>query len=140
MVGDGGMTAPHFHTYAPAHLRTYVTMHLSPTSAVDQALAQRELLGSAGDARASALARTSDRNKPMDIDAGRSDYSMDDSRPTTLSGGVVITQGTPRHALAMQPRHARDEETEGAEQDFQALPPRRTDHQRQRGARPCGGL
>ena len=43
---------------------------------------------------ASALARTSDRNKPMDIDAGRSDYSMDDSRPTTLSGGVVITQGT----------------------------------------------
>lgn len=45
-------------------------------------------------APASALARTSDRNKPMDIDAGRSDYSMDDSRPTTLSGGVIITQGT----------------------------------------------
>lgn len=45
-------------------------------------------------APASVLARTSDRNKPMDIDAGRSDYSMDDSRPTTLSGGVVITQGT----------------------------------------------
>ncbi len=42
----------------------------------------------------SALARTSDRNKPMDIDAGHSDYSMDDSRPTTLSGGVIITQGT----------------------------------------------
>lgn len=41
-----------------------------------------------------ALARTSDRNKPMDIDAGHSDYSMDDSRPTTLSGGVIITQGT----------------------------------------------
>lgn len=45
-------------------------------------------------APASALARTSDRSKPMDIDAGRSDYSMDDSRPTTLSGGVIITQGT----------------------------------------------
>jgi lipopolysaccharide export system protein LptA len=45
-------------------------------------------------APASVLARTSDRNKPMDIDAGRSDYSMDDSRPTTLSGGVIITQGT----------------------------------------------
>lgn len=43
---------------------------------------------------ATALARTSDRNKPMDIDAGRSDYSLDESRPTTLSGGVVITQGT----------------------------------------------
>lgn len=45
-------------------------------------------------APAAALARTSDRNKPMDIDAGHSDYSMDDSRPTTLSGGVIITQGT----------------------------------------------
>lgn len=45
-------------------------------------------------APAVALARTSDRNKPMDIDAGHSDYSMDDSRPTTLSGGVIITQGT----------------------------------------------
>lgn len=43
---------------------------------------------------ATLLARTSDRNKPMDIDAGRSDYSMDDSRPTVLSGGVIITQGT----------------------------------------------
>ena len=41
-----------------------------------------------------ALARSSDRNKPMDIDAGASDYSLDDSRPTVLSGGVVITQGT----------------------------------------------
>lgn len=41
-----------------------------------------------------ALARSSDRSKPMDIDAGTSDYSLDDSRPTVLSGGVVITQGT----------------------------------------------
>jgi lipopolysaccharide export system protein LptA len=45
-------------------------------------------------APAAVLARTSDRSKPMDIDAGHSDYSMDDSRPTTLSGGVIITQGT----------------------------------------------
>lgn len=41
-----------------------------------------------------AAARSSDRNKPMDIEAGYSDYSMDDSRPTVLTGGVVITQGT----------------------------------------------
>ena len=41
-----------------------------------------------------ALARSSDRNKPMDIDAGASDYSLDDRRPTVLSGGVTITQGT----------------------------------------------
>lgn len=40
------------------------------------------------------LARSSDRNQPMDIDAGHSDYSLDDSRPTVLSGGVIITQGT----------------------------------------------
>jgi lipopolysaccharide export system protein LptA len=45
-------------------------------------------------ASAPALARTSDRSQPMDIDAGHSDYSLDDSRPTVLSGGVIITQGT----------------------------------------------
>lgn len=39
-------------------------------------------------------ARSSDRSKPMDIDAGRSAYSLDDSEPTVLSGGVTITQGT----------------------------------------------
>lgn len=39
-------------------------------------------------------ARSSDRNQPMDIDAGASDYSLDDRRPTVLSGGVTITQGT----------------------------------------------
>jgi lipopolysaccharide export system protein LptA len=41
-----------------------------------------------------ASARSSDRNQPMDIDAGHTDYSLDDSKPTTLSGGVTITQGT----------------------------------------------
>lgn len=41
-----------------------------------------------------AQARSSDRSKPMDIDAGATDYSLDDRRPTVLSGGVTITQGT----------------------------------------------
>ncbi|TWI09468.1 lipopolysaccharide transport periplasmic protein LptA [Aerolutibacter ruishenii] len=41
-----------------------------------------------------ALARSSDRNQPMDIDAGHVDHSLDDSKPATLSGGVTITQGT----------------------------------------------
>ncbi|NLG59936.1 MAG: lipopolysaccharide transport periplasmic protein LptA [Gammaproteobacteria bacterium] len=39
-------------------------------------------------------ARRSDRNQPMDIDAGRQEGSLDDSGPIVLSGGVVITQGT----------------------------------------------
>ncbi len=52
------------------------------------------MLAAAVTAPMSALARSSDRNQPMDIDAGQSDYSMDDSRPTVLSGGVIITQGT----------------------------------------------
>lgn len=43
---------------------------------------------------ATASARSSDRGKPMDIDAGASDYSLDDKRPTLLTGGVTITQGT----------------------------------------------
>jgi lipopolysaccharide export system protein LptA len=41
-----------------------------------------------------ANARSSDRNRPMDIDAGATDYSLDDRRPTVLSGGVTINQGT----------------------------------------------
>ncbi|MDQ3206625.1 MAG: lipopolysaccharide transport periplasmic protein LptA, partial [Pseudomonadota bacterium] len=45
-------------------------------------------------ASSAALARSSDRNQPMDIDAGATDYSVDDSRPTVLSGGVIISQGT----------------------------------------------
>lgn len=43
---------------------------------------------------AAAHAKSSDRNQPMDIDAGASDYSLDDNRPTVLSGGVTIRQGT----------------------------------------------
>lgn len=41
-------------------------------------------------------ARSSDRRQPMDIDGGAADYSVDDSRPTVISGGVKITQGTLR--------------------------------------------
>lgn len=41
-----------------------------------------------------ALARQSDRNQPMDIEAGKAETSLDDSAPTILSGGVTITQGT----------------------------------------------
>lgn len=39
-------------------------------------------------------ARKSDRDKPMDIDAGRQAGTLDDSTPTVLSQGVIITQGT----------------------------------------------
>lgn len=42
----------------------------------------------------SAQARQSDRNQPMDIDAGRQEGSLDQRAPTVLSEGVVITQGT----------------------------------------------
>jgi lipopolysaccharide export system protein LptA len=41
-----------------------------------------------------ASAKTSDRNQPMDIDAGRSEGGLDDSAPTVLSGGVKISQGS----------------------------------------------
>ena len=41
-------------------------------------------------------ARRSDRDQPMDIDAGRQEGSLDESTPTVLSGGVVITQGSLR--------------------------------------------
>ena len=43
-----------------------------------------------------ALARSSDRNQPIDIESGSAVYSTDDSRPTVLSGNVTITQGTLR--------------------------------------------
>lgn len=45
-------------------------------------------------AAGAAHARSSDRSKPMDIDAGRQEGTLDDSSPTILSGGVHITQGT----------------------------------------------
>jgi len=43
-----------------------------------------------------ALARQSDRNQPMDIEAGKQQGSLDDNTPTVLSGGVTIEQGTLR--------------------------------------------
>ena len=45
-------------------------------------------------AAGAAHARSSDRSKPMDIDAGRQQGTLDDSSPTGLTGGVHITQGT----------------------------------------------
>jgi len=60
-------------------------MNVLPLSAVLLALAL---------VPAAALARTSDRSKPMDINAGHGVLSTDDSAPTVLSGGVIITQGT----------------------------------------------
>jgi lipopolysaccharide export system protein LptA len=40
------------------------------------------------------LARDSDRNQPMDIDAGRQEGTLDGNSVNVLSGGVTITQGT----------------------------------------------
>lgn len=39
-------------------------------------------------------ARSSDRNQPMDIDAGASSGALDDRTPTVLSQGVIISQGS----------------------------------------------
>jgi lipopolysaccharide export system protein LptA len=41
-----------------------------------------------------ASAKSSDRNQPMNIDAGAQEGTLDDRAPTVLSGGVTITQGT----------------------------------------------
>lgn len=42
----------------------------------------------------SALARSSDRNQPMDIDAGRQEGTFDGDSVNILTGGVSIRQGT----------------------------------------------
>lgn len=39
-------------------------------------------------------ARSTDRNKQINIDAGQQQGSTDESTPTVFSGGVHITQGT----------------------------------------------
>lgn len=41
-----------------------------------------------------AWAKSSDRNQPMDIDAGRQEGSFESDSTNTLSGGVHITQGS----------------------------------------------
>ena len=41
-----------------------------------------------------AQAKTTDRNAPMDINAGHTDALLSDDGDTVLSDGVVITQGT----------------------------------------------
>lgn len=41
-----------------------------------------------------AAARSTDRSQPMDIEAGHTSGTLDDSQPTVLSNGVKIIQGT----------------------------------------------
>ncbi|MCC7097086.1 MAG: lipopolysaccharide transport periplasmic protein LptA [Thermomonas sp.] len=48
----------------------------------------------------SAIALSSDRNKPMDIEAGRSDCGLGANASCTLSGDVLITQGSLRVTAA----------------------------------------
>lgn len=45
-------------------------------------------------------ARTSDRSKPMDIEAARSDCGLGSTASCTLTGNVTITQGTLRVTAA----------------------------------------
>jgi len=45
-------------------------------------------------AAAPAWARSTDRSKPINVDAGNQKGSTDESAPTVFSGGVHITQGT----------------------------------------------
>ena len=47
-----------------------------------------------GSVAAPATARTSDRSKPMTVDAGAQEGTLDDRAPTILSQGVIIQQGT----------------------------------------------
>lgn len=63
---------------------------LSRAPAVASLLIAIAFLGSAGPA----FARSSDRNQPMDINAGKQEGSVDERTPTVLSGGVTIRQGT----------------------------------------------
>ncbi len=63
---------------------------LSSAPALASLLIAIAFLGSA----APAFARSSDRNQPMDINAGKQEGSVDERTPTVLSGGVTIKQGT----------------------------------------------
>ena len=71
----------HRHDESPRHTRAPLAV---------AALLALSLLGMA----TSADARRSDRNQDMNVDAGHADYATDASRPTKLTGGVTITQGT----------------------------------------------
>ncbi len=68
---------------------------MRPSTAIDLprlriALALLLCALAAGDA----LARKSDRAKPMDVNADHSDTSLADDSVSTLTGNVVVTQGT----------------------------------------------
>ena len=41
-----------------------------------------------------AIAKSSDRNQPMDVESDRTDATLTENGDTILSGGVTITQGT----------------------------------------------
>ena len=55
----------------------------------------------------SALARKSDRNQPLLVDAGKQEGSLDDATPTVLSGGVTIDQGSLHAESARAEIHTR---------------------------------
>lgn len=63
-------------------------------------LSARLLLVLLGVACAAAGARTSDRSQPMDIEASRSDCGLGANATCTLTGNVIITQGTLRVVAA----------------------------------------
>ena len=62
------------------------------STATPLALALAAVLG--GMVVTDAVAKTSDRGQPMDIDAGRQEGTLDDRSPTILSEGVTIRQGS----------------------------------------------
>jgi len=66
----------------------------SPQRATLRRLAGWTLVAIAIVASPLAMARKSDRNQPMDVNAGKQVGSLDDATPTVLSGGVTIDQGT----------------------------------------------
>jgi lipopolysaccharide export system protein LptA len=59
-----------------------------------RAAASAALLIAATCAAGAALARSSDRNQPMDITSSSLDCSTDPSRPCVYAGGVHVVQGT----------------------------------------------
>ncbi len=65
------------------------------------------LIGCAIAASPIALAKKSDRNQAMDINAGNAVGSLDDRTPTILSGGVVIDQGSLHAEAARAEVHSR---------------------------------
>lgn len=55
-----------------------------------------------------AVARTADRNQPMDLKSDRSSCGVDDTGACQFSGDVLITQGTLRISAAQATMHRND--------------------------------